>query len=121
MISHQTLSDDNLWQNDDKCPTFKDEDRMTKVLALGVLVLFPTSGHMWIIDIIERFTGRVISGSFMNVGNQRMYSKYTNHSKSHFLFNTANHFLLVFGISKQRNCNRQWRGVAMEWILHSSI
>ena len=75
MRPHKTLSDDNIGQLDNPCPTFKDEGKMTKELALGILIVFPTLGSMWLIDMIERFTGRIITGSFENVGDQRMYSK----------------------------------------------
>ena len=75
MLSHKTLSDENIVQLDNACPTFKDGGKMTKDLALGILIVFPTLGSMWLIDMIERFTGRIITGSFENVGDQRMYSK----------------------------------------------
>ena len=59
--------------SEDKCPNAMAWDNITEGQPLGVLAVFPTYGNMWLTDIIERFTGRIITGSFMNVGDQSMH------------------------------------------------
>ena len=73
--SRYNVTDINLRRSEDHCPNFEDGKTLTNALPMGVLTVFPTSGIMWLTDIIERFTGRIITGSFMNAGDQSMYSQ----------------------------------------------
>ena len=72
----QNIRNVHFRRNDDQCTSIKDGDTELKTLTRGLLAVYPTFGNMKLMDIIERVTGRFITGSFfINFGDKSRCSR----------------------------------------------
>ena len=119
----QNIRNVHFRRNDDQCTSIKNGDTELKTLTRGLLAVYPTFGNMKLMDIIERVTGRFITGSFfITFGDKSRCSRINGTLNNIFysFFSVALYHQVInplcFLVTRYIS-TRKWRRVAMEWIL----
>ena len=116
----QNIRNFHFRRNGDQCTSINNGDTELKTLTRGLLAVYPTFGNMKLMDIIERVTGRFITGSFfITFGDKSRCSRINGTLNNIFFFSSlvpASYQSFMFFVTRYIS-TRKWRRVAMEWIL----
>ena len=57
----------------DHCKKLTEGHNKPNALPTGALAVYPISGNMWLVDLIERVTGRIITRNLTNFEDKSKY------------------------------------------------
>ena len=114
----QNIRNVHFRQNDDQCTSIEHDDTEIKTLTRGLLAVYPTFGNMKLMDIIERVTGRFITGSFSFTFGDKSRCSRINGTLNNIFYALYRQVInpLCFFVTRYIS-TRKRRRMALEWIL----